>query len=138
MASRRTPESTMLREMGEDLEDTDLGRASIRAARKIERATPPPVSPAAGNSTERAPGSGEHGGNPHETAARLRKVLALSAVIAHDAFGDGTDMSALPGLLILAAPSWWASVAQRAKVAPPSAEAVSMVVGFFRVVGGGR
>lgn len=82
----------------------------------------------------------QQGPNPHEAAARERKVLrlvetidlALSAARADYAEVDGAlALARLPEKLRAMSPQWWNDVAERAGVRAPSVKTIEAVAQVF-------
>lgn len=68
--------------------------------------------------------------NPHETAARLRKVLrlveAIDRLMARDTLRR-VQPDEIPGVLATMDPAWWAEIATKAGVRMPSSTTIAAV-----------
>ena len=72
--------------------------------------------------------------NPHESAARQRKALALVNAIGAFIPGAGhCTLSELATALRAQTPEWWARLAAQAGVYPPSPETIELVCKTFYV-----
>lgn len=74
--------------------------------------------------------------NPHESAARAKKALALVGAIDRNALKQGKNPFDQSALILLASYSWgadvWRKLAEMADVNMPSAETIKSVQSVYR------